>query len=274
MRRAVSSLLREEGIREYAILPISAVRVLRPELFLRDGEFSPKSLLVFLVPYYAGPTENLSLYAAARDYHRYMHALTDRLASAVREAVPGAVLRGFSDHSPIDERYAAAVAGLGVLGDNGLLINPTYGSFVFIGALFSDLPPDEEAQAAARPLSFCEHCGACREACPTGSLSGKGDCLSELTQRKGELTDEEKALMIRYNTAWGCDICQSVCPYNKNKTVAPLPFFEEDRVCEITSELIENMSKTEFEKRAFSWRGRKTVLRNAAILESAKTQEM
>lgn len=271
MRNAVRPLLSEEGITEWAILPASAVRILRPELLLREGPLAPRSLLLFLVPYYAGEVENLSLYAAPRDYHRYMRDLTARLLSAVSAAYPSATLRGFADHSPIDERYAAATAGLGVLGDNGLLINPRYGSFVFIGALFSDIPPDAEAEGAPRPLAFCEHCGACRRACPTHALSGEGECLSELTQRKGELAPETVALMKAHRTVWGCDLCQTACPHNRRAIAAgvttPIGYFHAGRITRLDSRLLAAMPRSEFEQRAFSWRGRRTIERNLAAYE-------
>lgn len=274
MRNAVQPILAREGITEWAILPISAVRVLRPELFLRAGDFSPKSLLIFLVPYYVGPTENLSLYAAARDYHRYMRDLSARLGEAIGRAYPEAATRGFSDHSPIDERYAAATAGLGMLGDNGLLINPTYGSFVFIGALFSDLEPDGEAQGSVHSIVSCEHCGACLRACPTGALAGEGDCLSELTQRRGELAPEAALLMRKHHTVWGCDLCQTACPHNRRVMdagrVTPIGYFHEDRITHLDSEMLAAMPRSEFESRAFAWRGRQTLARNLAAYEGGQ----
>ena len=112
-------LLAEEGITELALLPISAVRILRPELFSRGGEMMPKSVLLYLIPYYTGPADNLSLYAVSRDYHRYVRGLGERLIAMLSAAFPKAAFRSFIDHSPIDERYAAASAGLGILGDNG-----------------------------------------------------------------------------------------------------------------------------------------------------------
>ncbi len=271
MRSAAFPLLLSEGITECAILPISAVRILRPELLAKEGGFAPKSVLLFLVPYYAGPAENLSVYAAARDYHGFMRSLLSRLAEAVKAVHPHAVLRGFSDHSPIDERYAAATAGLGILGDNGLLINPRYGSFVFIGALFSDIPPDEEALASVRPIAYCEHCGACRRACPTGALSGEGDCLSELTQRRGEIAKETVLLMKKHRTVWGCDLCQTACPHNRVLVAegreTPIAYFREGRITRLDHAGVAAMPRAEFEGRAFAWRGRRTLLRNLAAYE-------
>ena len=218
MRRVLSAFFAEEHITEYGVLPISACRVLRPELFTRGGDFAPQSVILFLVPYYTGPAENLSLYAVSRDYHLYMRELSGRLSAAIAEKFPGAALRAFADHSPIDERHAAITAGLGMLGDNGLLINNTYGSLVFIGELFTDIPVPVDTPVY--PFTTCEHCGACRRACPTGALTGQGDCLSELTQRKGELGRETVLLMRRHHTVWGCDLCQTACPHTRR--VIPL----------------------------------------------------
>ena len=72
MEKIVSGIFAAEGITEYGILPITEVHTVRPELFLRGEPITPKSVLLFLVPYYTGPAENLSLYAVSRDYHLYM----------------------------------------------------------------------------------------------------------------------------------------------------------------------------------------------------------
>ena len=125
----------------------------------------------------------------------------------------------------------------------------------------------------------CISCGACRRACPTGCLRGEGEsCLSAITQRKGELTEEEAEMMRKFNTVWGCDLCQSSCPHNIKPKVTPLRFFHEDRITRLTRERLDGMSKEEFNARAFAWRGRKTVERNLAILsekniEKAKTRD-
>jgi epoxyqueuosine reductase QueG len=117
-------------------------------------------------------------------------------------------------------------------------------------------------------IRTCAHCGKCKAACPTGILRGEGaDCLSAITQKKGELSEDEKALMRKYNTAWGCDICQTVCPYNRTPMVTPIAFFKESLIPNLTSDCLEEMSKEAFAERAFAWRGRATVARNIGILE-------
>lgn len=273
MLAAASAILSEEGITEYGVLPISEVRVTYADLFSRDGAFTPRSVLIYAVPYYTGPAENLSSYAVSRDYHLYMRSLSERLASAIGAQYPHAALRAFSDHSPIDERHAAARAGLGRLGDNGLLITERYGTLVFIGELFSDLPAPQDTPLYE--IEGCEHCGACRRACPTGALSGSGECLSELTQRRGELAPETVALMRAHRTVWGCDLCQMACPHTRRAiergAVTPVAFFHEERIPFLDSARLAAMDKATFKSRAFAWRGRKTVERNLAAYEGEDT---
>ena len=73
--------------------------------------------------------------------------------------------------------------------------------------------------------------------------------------------------MRKNNTAWGCDICQSVCPHNKKPVLTPVGFFYRDRIDHLTLEILAGMSDSDFEKRAFAWRKRKTIQRNLEILQ-------
>ncbi len=262
-------------IDHFALLPFSECTVTRPYLYASHEGFIPRSVLLFLVPYYAGKAENLSVYAAAPDYHRYMKELHSSLESHLSHRFPEYRFFGFADHSPIDERLAAVKAGLGVFGKNGLLITEKYSSFVFIGEVLTDAPA--EVLGTPSPVSSirsCKECGACLAACPTGILRKEGNapCLSAVTQKKGELTESEAELIRTCGTAWGCDICQNVCPYTKNAEkngtlITPIPYFRENRVEKLTSAVIEEMPDEEFKTRAFAWRGKKPLLRNLAILE-------
>lgn len=264
-------LFQKEGILYHAPLPYELTRPVRPYLLSRIEDFSPKTLLVFLVPYYAGPTENLSLYASACDYHGYMKELFARLVPALHAAF-GYRFFGFADHSPIDERHAAALAGLGVLGKNGLLLNETYGSFVFIGELVTDAPPELFGFTHTTPIRSCAGCDACRRACPTGILRGEGDtCLSAVTQKKGDLSEEEKALLLHGGSVWGCDLCQTACPHNlariaDGRALTPIPYFKEARITRLTTETLSALDEEAFAARAFSFRGRAPLLRNLALL--------
>ena len=149
-----------------------------------------------------------------------------------------------------------------------LLINEKYGTYVFIADIVTDVPPEALGAIKPQPLSTCSHCGACRRACPTGILRGECDkCLSAITQRKGELDENELELMRKFDTVWGCDVCQTVCPHNRHPEITPIEFFHKDRIEYLTSDILTALTKDELKSRAFGWRGRKTIERNLKALD-------
>lgn len=267
MRKETENGLRElfgsMGIEYFAAVRMSDVRTVKPYLLDRLC-FSPACALIFLVPYYFGGAENLSEYAAARDYHIFIKSVGERVREFLSSAL-GAESAAFGDHSPIDERDAAARSGLGIIGDNGLLINEKYGSYVFIGEVVTSAPAEELGAVQAAEPEYCEHCGRCRAACPASEI---GDCLSALTQKKGALTDGERAAIRKYGSVWGCDICQSTCPHNRAPQATPVTFFKERRTPALSTAVINEMSDAEFAERAYAWRGRETLMRNLEIFEN------
>ena len=268
MRDAIKECMSRLGIEYFAVLNYGDCRESAPGIMRRAG-FLPRSVIVYLLPYYVGETVNISRYAASLDYHLAIAEVNAALSEAIHTAAPDAMTQGYGDHSPIDERHAALIAGLGVAGDNGLIINDRYGSYVFIGDLVTDLPPDTLGAITPRPIARCEGCGACRAACPTGILRGESEaCLSAITQRKGELTAPEIAMMREYNTAWGCDLCQTSCPHNAAPRVTPIEFFHRENILCLTRDILDAMTDDEFARRAYAWRKRPTVERNLDLLET------
>ncbi len=260
MKNSIYELLKKENIEYFGILPMSEVRIINESLYERSfTDFTPKSVIMLLVPYYAGEFEgrNISRYAVPRDYHLYFRELYSRTENRLKAEYPEYSFKGFADHSPIGETYAAAKCGLGVVGDLFQLINEKYGSYTFIGEIFTDAEFDSYD---LRPVAFCNHCGACKNACPCENV-----CLSDITQRKGNLTDEEMKLILDSGCFWGCDICREACPMNCSPVITPIDFFKENLTPHITTELIESMSKDEFNSRAYSWRGKKTIIRNLEL---------
>ncbi len=262
---AVRPLLAAEGIDCAGLVPLAVCRVTRAYLLDRVGlSAAGGSVLMLALPYRAAgeETANLSAYAIPPDYHHIAAALFARLIPALEAHFPGAHFAGFADHSPIDERHAAALAGLGIIGDNGLIITPRYGSYVFLAELITDLPTD----AQPGEVGTCAHCGACRTACPVGF--DRARCLSALTQKKGELTAEETALIAAHGSVWGCDICQAACPHNRAAVCAPMPAFAADRIPRLTAAMVEAMDDDAFARRAYAWRGRAVILRNLRLMEA------
>ena len=210
--------------------------------------------IMFVFPYKVQeePPKNLSRYSAVADYHNVILPKLNFVCEKLKKEFPINAFKAYSDYSPILEVEAASKAGLGVIGENGLLITKEYGSFVFLGEILCDLELSGENKKA-----FCENCGACKEACPVGL--NKNECLSALTQKRGELTKEEQE-KIKKATLFGCDICQNACPKNKNAKITFLSEFLESYRNEYSP--LEDDTN-----RPYAWRGRAVIDRNFKIFE-------
>ena len=156
-------------------------------------------------------------YARGRDYHDVFEEKLVALEAVIREADPEAVCKPYVDYGPVLERDHAQRAGLGWIGKNTLLIDPRLGSWLLIGELLTtlSLPPD--------PPFLPDRCGSCTRcliACPTGAIVEERVvdsrlCISWLTIENRDAIPERlrPALGTR---VFGCDICQEVCPWNRD----------------------------------------------------------
>lgn len=225
-----------------------------------------KSIIVFLLPYNSGAkAENLSVYATGRDYHKVCKEISDKISTKLTEAGYKSV--SFADTGPLSERKLAHEAGLGIIGDNRFLINEKYGTYTFIGYIITDCPLPPTPSKAGE----CLKCGKCISSCPGQALTPnsfcKDKCISYLTQKKGELSEEEARLIKKGKSAWGCDICQIVCPMNYKKSFTELPEFKENLILCIKNEYLSNNEfREKYSDRAFAWRGKAVIDRNLSIL--------
>lgn len=228
------------------------------------------TVLTVLFPYRfpdSGSPRNLSRYACVPDYHIAAGTALENAAQQLKRMFPHVAFEPFIDNSPIPEVYTAALSGLGCIGDNGLLIHPQYGSYVFIGAIVTDL----ELPVQESPLRECLHCGACRARCPGTALSETGverdRCLSHISQKKGELSREEQSLLRQNGLVWGCDRCQEICPLNRTALVRPHACFSWYAPW-MTPEDLELLKD-----KAYGWRGKSVPLRNWRLLYEAEQKE-
>jgi epoxyqueuosine reductase len=176
-----------------------------------------KSIVVVALPYQRGNEHGpIAAYALGDDYHDVIPPRLSQLVAWL-EAETGHPIthKIYTDTGPILERELAQRAGLGWIGKNSMLLNPRAGSYFLLGEALLDLelPPD--------PPFIADHCGTCArciEACPTGAILDNRTldarrCISYLTiELKGSIPEDLRGAMGGW--AFGCDICQAVCPWN------------------------------------------------------------
>ena len=173
----------------------------------------------------------LSRYAWGDDYHEILGAKLNALLARMRgEFAEPFVARAYVDTGPIVERIAAHHAGLGWLAKNTMLINEQLGSWLFLGVIVTslDLAPTMHA-GESLPADLCGNCRVCIDACPTGAIVepyilDARRCISYLTiELRAAIPEEFRNAMGRM--VFGCDICQDVCPWNRNAPAAHLANF-------------------------------------------------
>ncbi len=165
-------------------------------------------------------------YARGRDYHRVMKRRMRRVVLDLTERIGARfAARWYVDDGPMLDRAAAARAGLGWFGKNGNILNPTYGSWLLLGQIITDL-----TLAPDPPLvKTCGQCSRCLPACPTDAIVAPYvvdnlRCISYLTiENRGAIPVDLRAPMG--NWVFGCDICQEVCPVNRKAKSTQDPNF-------------------------------------------------
>ena len=213
----------------------------------------------------------ISRVAWGRDYHIVLMDKMDSLIKAVQKYYPLLEYKAFTDTGFLLDRAIAERSGLGFYGKNGFIIHPLYGSYIFLGHILINHNIKEKEQSISSRCGLCRRCIKC---CPTGAL-GEGQvfhskkCISYLTQKKEFLTRIERKSIG--NHLYGCDVCQEVCPINKEalpsneKQFYPDSYYVRPSLKEII-EMDNRTFKNVFGSTSAGWRGKKNLQRNAIIV--------
>ncbi|WML32199.1 tRNA epoxyqueuosine(34) reductase QueG [Neobacillus sp. OS1-32] len=203
------------------------------------------------------------------DYHHIIKDRLQKLETFIVSKVPDVRLKSMVDTGELSDRAVAVRAGIGWSGKNCAVITPEFGSYVYIGEMITSLPFEPDTPIEDR----CGSCTKCLEACPTGALVQGGQinaqrCISFLTQTKSLIPDEFRDKIG--NRIYGCDSCQTACPYNKGKDFHFHEEMEPDpEVAKPLLKPILNLSNREFKLKfgqvSGAWRGKKPIQRNAMI---------
>ena len=190
-----------------------------------------KSVISLLLNYYPSQTQRtdtyqISKYAYGQDYHFVIKDKLKELLFSIEEKIGEVSGRAFVDSAPVLDKAWAAKSGLGWIGKNANLLTQKTGSFYFIAELIVDL--DLEYDHAV--TDHCGTCTACLDACPTQAIVSPyvvdgSKCISYFTiELKDNLPEEMKG---KFNDwAFGCDVCQDVCPWNRFSKPHREPLFD------------------------------------------------
>lgn len=208
------------------------------ELRVDPGKLVPgaKSVVTLLMNYYPAEAQRsgapkIARYAWGYDYHDVIRNRLNAFLDALNEKIGRVEGRGFVDSAPVLERAWAVRSGLGWVGKNANLLTKHSGSFFFIATLITDLALEPDPPFAT---DHCGSCTRCLDACPTGAIVSPtvidaNRCISYLTiELKDALIPQQYHSQLQ-GWAFGCDICQEVCPWNRfarphhEPAFAPLP---------------------------------------------------
>ena len=217
----------------------------------------------------------ISCYAQGTDYHAVIERRLRSACRKLRDRFPESVFRYYVDTGPVLERSWAERAGLGWIGKNACVIDPDRGSYFFIAVIITtlELDPDEP---------IVDHCGTCRlclDICPTDAIVAPyqvnaNRCISYQTIENREAIPESLRWHVG-NLIFGCDLCQEVCPFNreregatpppKDPELAPRPENQLPRLDELAELADEEAFRRRFPKSAVRRAKATGLVRNAII---------
>jgi len=193
-----------------------------------------KSVVSLLYNYTPAETQRadapqISKYAYGEDYHEVIREKLNLFIATLREKIGDIQGRGFVDSAPVLDKVWATRSGLGWMGKHTNLINKQRGSYFFIAELILDLALEYDG-----PLQdYCGTCTRCIDACPTDAIVAPyvvdgSKCISYLTIELKEAIPEKFQHSMQ-QWAFGCDVCQDVCPWNRFAEPHQEPRFNDTR---------------------------------------------
>lgn len=249
---------------------------LNKRLFVNNLFPECKSIITVGIPYAAGyekpknmtsrtiPNGLISVVSFGEDYHSVVKKVLNKLVIEISKYKKFKYMICV-DTSPLIDREICKNSSIGNYGKNSLLINDTFGSFMYLGYILTDLDIETENQIENKDI--CKDCNICIDVCPNNAIL-KNDgvntkkCISYLTQTKTYIPLEYRKNMA--NAIYACDMCQITCP--KNKDV--LEKKTSNDYSELVIDIVElmNMSNSDFMKKygnlSGSWRGKNVWKRN------------
>lgn len=236
-----------------------------------------KSVICFIKNYFPDQAQadglpKIAKYAWGNDYHEVIRNQLHEFLDQLRKQIGPIEGRGFVDSAPVLERSWAQLAGAGWIGKNGNLIKPQAGSFFFIATLIVDI---ELAYDQPMTKDYCGTCTKCIDACPTQAILPNktieaNHCISYLTiELKKEIIETDRNYK---DWAFGCDICQDVCPWNSFSKAHKEPAFKPiDGLLQMTKEdwmqIEENSFKARFKTSPLLRSKLKGIKRNITYLK-------
>jgi epoxyqueuosine reductase len=225
------------GSMEYLTKDDRIRKIIDPSLLMRDA----KSIVVFVMNYRKSKPARegygrIASYAGFADYHDFYPDIIDSFVT--NNGLFKDHYRTYVDTGPLSERGLSIRSSLGWIGKNSMLINPSLGSFTFIGAAVTDIPLDSPSSP---PPDLCGICTRCIDSCPTGAIKQDRTidsrlCISFQTIENRGIIPKRVADRME-DMVFGCDICNEVCPWNREKKESTIP--------EVRKDLFSNRMKLE-----------------------------
>jgi epoxyqueuosine reductase len=236
-----------------------------------------KSVIVCSLHYASSTTNNfcgkdykISRYAFGEDYHTIVKEKLRKLASIIKEKEKAFEAKIFVDSGPSMDKVWAKQSGIGWQGRNSCIIHPQYGSFFFIGLIYSNLILTEDKPIEEK----CGNCRKCVDACPTKAITddftvNATKCISYLNKEAYSIPEAYREKV--YPWIFGCDICQEVCPWNKKTEVEiEAVLLPNKKQLSLDKENWEKMTKAEFielfGKTPLNWQGFDKIKQTIAFL--------